>query len=145
MRGSSTVHRLRTVVQETPLLYVGASLNFRFYDLLPLPHLLVVSVYLLVVSVNLLVASVYLLVVSVCDIDVLLRNHLMIFGADPSDNPYRRIREKLYFAAAGQVGILSRDCRHSINKWVHPYMELFRQRTFPIVWKMNRQLACMLD
>ena len=39
------------MVQETQLLYVGALLYFRFPNLLPLPHLLVVSVYLLVVSV----------------------------------------------------------------------------------------------
>ena len=61
----------------------------------------------------------------------------MIFGAIPSDNPYRRIREKLCFGVAGQVGILSRDCAHSIHKWMHPDMELFRQRTFPIVSKIN--------
>jgi hypothetical protein len=71
----------------------GASLNFRFYDLLPLPHLLVVftsvsssfsciglslvvSVYLLVVSVYILVVASYRLSfsVSVYDIDVFAHN-----------------------------------------------------------------------
>ena len=81
-------------VQETPLLYDGASLNFRFYDLLPLPHLLVVftsvSSSFICIYFHFLIFSciglsfsciglsfsciVYLLVVLVYDIDVFAHN-----------------------------------------------------------------------